>query len=144
MYLSVFINIKIVRYLVLSNWVVIWDFSHRSHLRVTAALWYHHFSALSWIGDIILSPNIWILKSSHLLKNLAPFIYLKTSWYTEYIFHGNDPKTGQDTTFAKYDMQKISFILYIFSGLNIVSIYIKFRWICDIGKVSASPCLRIY
>ena len=107
----------------ISNWVVILGFSHRTNLRVTAALWYHHFSASSWICDIPMSPIISILKSRHLLKNLIPFIYLKTSWYTEYIFHGNDPKTGQSSTFAKYDMQKISFILYIFRGLNIVSIY---------------------
>ena len=77
------------------------------------------FSASSWICDITMRPIFWILKSSHLPKNLVPFIYLKTSWYTEYIFHGNDPKTGQSSTFAKHDIQNISFIMYIFSGLNI-------------------------
>jgi len=68
-----------------------------------------------------LSPNIWILKSSHLLKNLVRFIDLKTSLYTEYTFNGNYPKTGGSSVFAKYDMQKISYILHIFKGLNIVS-----------------------
>jgi hypothetical protein len=61
---------------------------------------------------------------------------LKTSWYTEYIFNGNDPKTGGSSTFAKYDMQKISYILCIFRELNIISIYLKMRDIWFSGRVS--------
>jgi hypothetical protein len=105
-----------------SNWVVIVGFSHRLNSQVTAALGYHHCSALSWLCDITMSPIIWILKSSHLPKNLIPFIYLKTSWYTEYTFNGSDPKTGGSSTFAEYDMQKISCIFHIYVGLNRFSI----------------------
>jgi hypothetical protein len=93
---------------------------HKVHISVISYCYKHtHFQMP--IG-LMISSSVFLRQLSF-SGSAVQFDLINAMRYTEYTFHRNDPKTGKGSTFAKYDMQKISFILYIFRVLNIVSIY---------------------
>ena len=94
---------------------------HKAHISVISD-YYRHNDFHIPIG-LMISSSIF-LKQSSFSGSAAQFDLINAMRYTEYTFNRNDPKTGKGSTFAKYDMQKISYILHIFRGLNIISIYL--------------------
>jgi hypothetical protein len=107
---------------------------HKAHISVISYC-YKHTDFQIPIG-LMISSSIF-LKQSSFSGSAAQFDLINAMRSTEYTFHRNDPKTGKGSTLAKYDMQKISFILYIFSRLIIVSMYRRFRGVSFCVKIHA-------